>query len=336
MAGQRERVILTAKNIRILTKAAALLFTGSHVTRSMLVAIAVILLGGCGRTERSTQALDAPGTAGPELTVRAGEPWKYGKLLGRYFVAVRDHTGRTTWTCEVTSPERARLCERTRDWLTGPGTYTLAAVLQKDAVRVDVATQVFEVDGSELGIDVDLAFMSDTIEVPLRLAELHVMRLLPSIPGVSLEQAWTPSASSHPAYRLVNESPRELYGVGWFGNYFGHVEQRVGSSWTRLPQRGGFCGTTDFGKPLVPGHTAASVEGYFIGNPRAFAPGDYRYVLTYSTVSPQTGGVPTDIYESGRTYTHSSELRVIAASFKIPRSQAAGPKPGVRRPHPHL
>lgn len=296
----------------------------SHVTPSVLIAIAVFLVSACGRTEQSAQSPEAPSIArGAELTVRAGEPWKYGKLVGRYFVVVRDHAGRVTWTCEVTSPERARLCDRTRDWLSGPGTYTLAAVLQTGAARVDVATQVFEVDGSEVGIDVHLAFMSDTIEVPLRLAELHVMRLLPSISGVTLEQAWTPSATSQPAYRLVNESTRKLYGVGGFGNYFGYVEQRLGTSWTRL-QRGGFCGTVGFSEPLAPGQASASIEGYFIGNPRVFSPGDYRYVLTYSTVSAQTGGIPTDIYQSGRTYTHFSELRVIAAPFKIHPSRAAG------------
>ena len=295
----------------------------SHAILAMLIAIALILVGGCSRTQESAQVPRAPNTAAPELTLRAGEPWRYGTLVGRYFVVVRDQAGEPAWTCEVSSAERARLCDRTRKWFSGPGTYTLATVLQQGATRTDVATQAFQVDGSELGIDVHLTFMSDKVEVPLRLAELHVMRLLPSITGVSLEQAWRPSASAQPAYWLVNHSTRKLYGVGWFGNYFGYIEQRLGAGWIR-PQRGGFCGTVDFGEPLTPGQTSASIEGHFIGRPRAFAPGDYRYVLTYSTVSAQAGGIPTDIYESRRTYTHSSDLHVIAAPFKIPASQAAG------------
>lgn len=249
--------------------------------------------------------------------MRSGEPWKYGKLTNRYFVAVQDHAGKTISACEVSSPANAGLCDGTQ-WFRGRKTYRVALLVQQGA-RATVATQAFDADGSELGIEVDVAFMSDKVGEPLKPAELHVIRLLPSIPGVSLEQTWTPSGSSSPSYRLVNKSASTLYGAGWYGNYFGYVEQRAGVTWTRL-RRGGFCGTVGVGKPLAAGQTTGSIEGFFIGEPQAFTRGNYRYVLRYGTVSARTGGIPLDIYRAGRTYTHLSDEHVIAMPFDVPSS----------------
>jgi hypothetical protein len=253
---------------------------------------------------------------GPELTVRAGEPWKYGTLIGDYLLSIRNAAGAVSWTCDVTSPRAARLCDRSRTWFSGSGTYRADVTLRRDGGGTVVATQPFVVDGSEIAFEIELSFMSEQVEKPLRLAELHVMRLLPSVSGVALEPAWTPTAGRQPLYRLSNHSPLTLYGVGWFANYFGHIEYRAGETWARM-RRGGFCGTVDSGKPLLPGQTTGSFEGFFIGDVKQFRPGHYRYVIRYSTVSADFGGVPSDVYRSGRTYTHSSDLHVLVAPFTI-------------------
>lgn len=289
------------------------------LSRGVLASVLVIATAMCRRAIDDgvpRRPASPPVPAGPELAVRAGEPWKYGKLNGRYFLVVRAKSGNVASRCEVTSPKDARLCDRHRGWFSGPGTYAVEVTVQRDASETLIAVQQFQVDGTEIGIQADLAFMSDNIETPLRLAELHVMRFLPSIPGVSLETAWTPASDARPVYRLVNHSANALHGVGWFGNYFGYIEQRVAGNWLPL-QRGGFCGTVDFGKPLAPGQVTTSTEGFFIGDAKEFTRGDYRYVLRYSTVSAQSGGIPSEIYDSGRTYAHSSDFHLAVAPFDI-------------------
>lgn len=285
-----------------------------------LALVAVTALATCRRAvdEREPRwPLSPPIPPGPELAVRAGEPWKYGKLIGDYLLSIRNATGTVRWTCDVTSPRSARLCDRSRAWFSGPGTYRVDVTLRRHGGHaLVVATQPFLVDGSEIAFEVELSFMSDDVDKPLALAELHVMRLLASLPGVSLEPAWTPTAGGQPLYRLSNHSARTLYGVGWFANYFGHIEYRIGGTWVHM-RRGGFCGTVDVGKPLLPGEITESFEGFFIGDVKQFRPGHYRYVIRYSTVSADFSGVPTDIYRSGRTYAHSSDLHVLAAPFDI-------------------
>lgn len=239
---------------------------------------------------------------GPELAVRAGEPWRYGKLIDRHFVSVRDRTGKTTWRCEPASPKHAHRCDGTRKWFSGRGAYTVEVSVPR---RV-IASQTFEADGAELGFEVALSFTSDELYGPLRLVELHVMRLLPSIAGVSLEPAWKPAPDSMPFYRLVNRSSTTVHGIGIWGNCFGGIERRDGGRW-RPFHRGGFCGTVAAGKPVRPGEEAISYEGHFIGGAKELAPGEYRYVLRYSTVPRQDRG-----------YAHASDLHVLAVPFEVP------------------
>jgi hypothetical protein len=277
--------------------------------------LAAVLLVGSACHQPAPAPAPAPARpAAPKLVVQAGEPWKYGKLTDRYFVSVRDPRGKRTWRCEPTSPRDAHRCDGTRAWFSGPGTYAVEVTVPRGVA----AMQTFYADGSELGFEVELSFMSDELHGPQRLSELHVMRLLPSIAGVSLERAWKPAADSYPAYRLVNRSPETLYGVGLFANYFGEIEQKAGGSWVPV-RRGGFCGTVDSGKPLRPGEEAVSLEGYFIGEVKKLERGEYRYVLRYSVVSAGSGGgVPADVFAAGRTYTRASHLHVLAVPFEIP------------------
>ena len=113
----------------------------------------------------------------------------------------------------------------------------------------------------------------------------------------------------------MNDSDRLIYGVGWFGNFFGRVQRDVRGLWMDYP-RGGFCGTVSAGRPIQPRRAVGSIEGYFIGDPNPFAEGSYRYVVHYS-FSPISSGVPTALIEKGLALKQVEEVYEVVAEFQI-------------------
>ncbi|MBI5544208.1 MAG: hypothetical protein HY901_09990 [Deltaproteobacteria bacterium] len=178
-----------------------------------------------------------------------------------------------------------------RGWFQGVGTYRLEFVLGQNGRTAKAS--VF-VDGNETALEVHawvdaLDERNDALEVgeeesavPVRpfIALLRIERVLESN-GVRLESDWQPAIYGVPRYRIRNEGKTAIFGTGVHGNLFGIVEQLLDGKPVSF-LRGGFCGTVAPGRPLEPGESVESIEGFFIGRPRPMPVGKYRYVVRYT------------------------------------------------------
>ena len=174
---------------------------------------------------------------------------------------------------------------RADGWYTAPGVYTFvvtytAAGGARKEVREE---QEFKVGGKELRVDCFLWFGRGEGK-PFSLGDFRITRVLQGSGGVLLAKDWVPSPEATPRYKINSRLKEPVYGEGLFGNFFGRVETEIDGSWVPYP-RGGFCGTVGGGRPIPPGGSADSIEGYFLSEVKPFVPGRYRYVLGYTVES---------------------------------------------------
>ncbi|HST53314.1 MAG TPA: hypothetical protein VLJ61_14985 [Pyrinomonadaceae bacterium] len=230
--------------------------------------------------------------------------------------------GRVSWTYKAEGKEQTDALIKQEaltpeGWYDMSGKYTLTVSyrIEGEAESLRAESQEFAADGQELRVGTRLWFISDKETHKSFLASMTLTRYLSTSSSVWLVGKWNPSREGRPRYEIVNSLTQPIYGVGWEGNFFGHVEAEAKGHWRGYP-RGGFCGTVSAGKPIQPGGKDDSIEGYFMGEVSPFAKGRYRYVVSYS-LEPSSFGVPTSFTDAGRTFKRMTDVYEVTEEFRV-------------------
>lgn len=253
--------------------------------------------------------------------------------LDRVEVSVRDGTGKETWRCVLADGQRRALkefpCPRTGGWMSEgrETTYDVFVSAWRHGERRPVAVgQKLSVSGDELRIQVKLWFQpvepcGGGIErplgkgIPMSLATFTLERTLPAPTELVLKRAWTPLAAGMLKYKIENHGKLDWFGTGNLVNFFGRVEIFQNGRWTPY-LRGGMCGTDDGGSALTPGTETESIEGSYMGSPRPFEPGRYRYVVALAR-EIHLEGYPCAFAAAGAPLLQSVNFYELSDEFSI-------------------
>lgn len=192
-------------------------------------------------------------------------------------IQIFNSSGNVTYRCDyVPSPRGTSSlktgCPPPRGWFADTDTFLNRLPRIEVAQGARKTHRTIFADGSEERIRA-------VISPPGSADAISIVRVLRASSDVILEPAWQPTAQGTPLYRLTNRSPRNLYGQGIFGNFFGTLERWTGSTWEEVPAS--LCGTVNPEGPLPPGHSTMVDLGCVIDR-AALTPGRHRFFLTYA------------------------------------------------------
>jgi hypothetical protein len=168
------------------------------------------------------------------------------------------------------------------NWAKIPGEYILTInVKDKESSNVVSKSIDFSITGWEYKIKAYIRFCFSINRYGNTISDINIVRYYNSIDSVTIRNNWIPKSDGIPDYVIYNKMQRKIFGTGMWGNFFGWVEKLDSVKW-RGYERGGFCGTSGAGEPIFPGDSICSYEGDFIGNPKPFIIGKYKYCVLYS------------------------------------------------------
>lgn len=261
-------------------------------------AIAVALTWVAASAALSAEAVSAQSESSCRLQLRlAVTSWPEAthphELTGARLLA---SDGRVAWSCECEEPglgteASCSRCLQASLLRPAAGAYRLEVTGQERALKRMLELPVLDLTltGEESSIEGSaILWEPDEAGAPPAL-ELRIERVYPGSHGVLLRPLWSPSPGGSPRFRLTNGAPLPLHGASWRDNFFGWIEKHEVDGW-RTYHRGGLCGTVAAGKVLESQQSLDSIEGFFIGTPKRFEPGEYRYVLRYA-LGPIPGGI---------------------------------------------
>lgn len=220
-------------------------------------------------------------------------------------------------------------CSRTAGWLIGgPGDYGVFVSIWRRGAKVPaVYGQRLHITGDELRIQTQLLFremdgcgdgspFGPPGKAAIGLSDFTLQRILPAPADLLLRRAWGLRSDESPQYEIENRGKLKWFGMSWLANFFGKVESFVGGDWKPY-ERGGMCGTVGYGPSLIAGSKVESIEGYFIGNPKPFAPGRYRYVVQATRDEQATESHPCNFSAAGAPFIRTWDTFELVDEFSI-------------------
>lgn len=169
-----------------------------------------------------------------------------------------------------------------KNWYSISGSYklTLEETDQTSGISSKESLE-FNMNGNELNTRARFRYSNLNKNSRLFLRTFYIYKFYNSSDSIGIKEIWTPTSKGDPQYTLNNNSTVNVFGILPGGNFWGYVDKYNSGMWTRY-DRAKYCVTFTISEPVLPGDSLVVEEGYFIGTPKEFTPGRYKYYTYYS------------------------------------------------------